>query len=193
MRKYLFCAVSSALLTCAIVSSATAQYSAWGSGLSNRTTNDVIRILQGDFRECGQLILVFRYDCYSQSYRSAADRLDGLDAYAPAQEALRLVERRIASVIAANLDRSQPPLRQGSRRFNAVRENAVPLLRRETIRAMDEAQTVLLRSPTVQQRPHYAKIASVIDSNKVLLRSALLQFGAHIRRVASLIRTSATA
>ncbi|MCR9110953.1 hypothetical protein [Marivita sp. XM-24bin2] len=78
MRKFLSRTIASAVLTCAISSSTHAQYTTWGNGLSNRTTNAVIRILQGDFRECGELILAFRYDCYSQSYRSAADRLDGL-------------------------------------------------------------------------------------------------------------------
>ena len=28
-----------------------------------------VQFLQGDFRECGELILVFRYDCYTQSHR----------------------------------------------------------------------------------------------------------------------------
>jgi hypothetical protein len=186
MRKYLSRAIASAVLTCAISSSAHAQYNTWGNGLSNRTTNAVIRILQGDFRECGELILVFRYDCYSQSYRSAADRLDGILEYAPAQDALRLVEDRIASVVSANIDRSRPPLRQGGSVFNAVKEEAIPQLRRETLGAMDEARTILLRSPTEAQRPHYSRIAAVIESNKVLLRSALLHIEPAARRVAGL-------
>lgn len=187
MRNFLFCVAATLVVTFSLACAAQAQYGQAG-GLSNRTTDAVIRILQRDFRECGELIIVFRYDCYSQSYRSAADRLDGLPGYAPAQEALRLVQTRISSVVSANIDTSRRPIRQGGRVFNAVTEAAIPVLRRETIRAMDEAQTILLRSPSAQQRPHYTRIASVIDSNKVLLRSALLLMDTELRRVAGLMR-----
>lgn len=186
MRNLFLRVAATLVVSMALTPMALAQYGR-SDGLSNRTTAAVVRLLQGDFRECGDLIIVFRYDCYSQSYRSAADRLDGLVGYAEAQTALRLVETRIGSVVSANRDRTRPPLRQGGRVFNAVTEEAIPLLRRETLRAMDEAQTVLLRSPTAAQRPHYSRIAAVIDSNKVLLRSALLLIDTGLRRIAGLI------
>lgn len=154
--------------------------------VNTRTTDAVVRNLKNDFRECLQLFPAYRYDCYRKAYRSGAKRLKGSIDYEPAYEALRLVETRIAAVVDANIDPTQKKIRKGFQRFTPVNEAALPQLKRETIRAMEEAQTLLLRSPAAHQKPHFQKIAAVIDSNKVLLRSALLQLNRYVQRVANL-------
>ena len=155
--------------------------------VNSRMTDLVIRNLQNDFKECFQLFPAYRYDCYSRSYSSAANRLKGSIDYEPAYKALRLVEERISAQVAANLDPSQKKIRKGFQRFSAVNPDTLPTIKRETIKAMEEAQTLLLRSPAAHQKPHFQKIAAVIDSNKVLLRSALLQLETGLRRLAQLL------
>ena len=152
--------------------------------LSDRTTNRIVKRLQSDFQDCTRHPKVYRYDCYQKSYASAASALRGSDDYAKAAEALRLVQQRIKAVVDANLDPAQKPLRKGLQRFRPVQQAALPQLKRETIRAMDQARTILLRSPSAAQKPHFQKIAAAIDSNKVLLRSALLHLHPLIRTAA---------
>lgn len=188
MQRVLACLIAAVLVTFAGVPSVQGQgWSQRATALSDSLTDEVVRRLGNDFRECGELSNVFRYDCYSKSYRNAAIKLVGIPEYGTAHEALTLVEKRIAAVIDANLDQSRPPLRQGFRSFKAVTEAALPVVKRETLRAMEEAQTILLRSPNAQQQTHFTRIAAVIDSNKVLLRSAMLQLRQGVTRFAGLL------
>lgn len=181
MRRTILVVTLAAALAVLASPSAQANYgegsSSGGSNIrvNTRLTDMVVRDLRHDFGECLQLFPAYRYDCYRISYRSAAVQLKGSIDYQPAYEALRLVEQRISTLVKANTDPSQKKLRKGLQRFTPVTEAALPAMKQETIRAMEEAQTLLLRSPAPHQKPHFQKIAAVIDSNKVLLRSALLK------------------
>ena len=188
MRRFLSCLATVFLLVASSSPNAQAQnWSQRATTLSDSLTNEVVRRLRNDFRQCGELLNVYRYDCYSKSYRNAAIKLSGIPDYGPAHDALRLVETRIVAVIDANLDPTRPALRQGFRSFDAVTEAALPEVKRETLRAMEDAQTILLRSPSASQQTHFSRIAAVIDSNKVLLRSALLQLGQGVTQFAGLL------
>ncbi|MEP3331884.1 hypothetical protein [Sedimentitalea sp.] len=63
-----------------------ADYGNNSSGLNDRTTNRVVRLLKQGLRECQTLNSVYRYDCYRQNYRAAGRQLAGKPAYAPAQQ-----------------------------------------------------------------------------------------------------------
>ncbi|OIQ32871.1 MAG: hypothetical protein BM562_03795 [Alphaproteobacteria bacterium MedPE-SWcel] len=143
--------------------------------INNRTTDALLRQLSNDTRACMQLFEAYRYDCHRKTYRFAANRIKGSIDYLPAYEALKLVEQRISAAVEANLDPDAGRIRKGLQRYSAVKPAALPRIEKETIRALEDAKTILLRSPAPHQKPHFQRIAAVIDSHKVLIRSALLR------------------
>ena len=159
-----------------------------GNGSSNtvnaRTTHEVVRLLENGVSECLQLFEAYRFDCIKKTYSFAARKIKGSIDYLPAYEALRRVEQRVQAAVTANADPSAKRIRKGFVRYSAIKPTAVPAVKQETIRAMEEAKTILLRSPAPHQAPHFQKIAAVIDSNKVLLRSALLLLPDSVYRLA---------
>ncbi|MDU9002289.1 hypothetical protein [Sedimentitalea todarodis] len=140
------------------------------SGLSDRTTNRVVRLLEQGLRQCRALESVYRYDCYRQNYQAAGKQLAGNPAYAPAQQALRDVEYTLANVVNANADPAAKPMRRRGKSFAAISEAAVPRSKAAFTAALDEATTQLLRSAN-SGGDHFARIASALDSDKVFLRS----------------------
>ena len=145
-------------------------YGTGKSGLSDRTTNRVVRLLEKGLRQCRALDSVYRYDCYRQNYQAAGKQLAGNTAYAPAQRALRDVENTLADVLKANSDPATKPLRRRGKRFAAISEAAIPRSKAAFTDALDEATTQLLRS-TGSSGDHFARIAGALDSDKVFLRS----------------------
>jgi len=185
------------LLTClALVLPPPAAHANYGGGgdssrdssnsVNNRTTREVVRVLEHGVGECLQLFEAYRFDCIRKTYDFAARKIKGGIDYQPAYEALRQVEKRVEAAVKANADPTAKRLRKGLVRYSAVKPAAIPAVKRETIRAMEEATTVLLRSPAPHQKPHFQKIAAAIDSNKVLLRSALLAVPARLYQLAQL-------
>jgi len=161
----------------------------WNLRLNNDTTAQIASQLKQDFRRCQGTPWVYRYDCYRRSYRTGAQALRGSREYAPITAALLLVEQRIGAAVEANLDPDQPRFREAPFvHHRAVRPEAVPVIKQVTLAAMEEATTVLLRTPDNEQKKHFQQIAAVIQSNKVLLRSALLQLQSGVIRIAQLWR-----
>ncbi len=157
----------------------------WNVLLNDATTDTVIDQLRQDFRRCQAVPKIYRYDCYRRSYRTGARSLLGSRDYAPVVEALTLVEKRIEAAVEANLDPGQPKLRENPFvQHRAVKPEAVPVIKQATLAAMEEAATLLLRSPGQAGNPHFQRIAAVIDSNKLLLRSALLYLPGPVLRLA---------
>ena len=142
------------------------------TGLTNRTTNALIRELKREFKKCFRLDKPYRYDCYDDAYVRGAARLDGKPAYAEAQKAFAQVGADIKAIVDGNLDPTKPALKKGNQVFRAIKASELPAAKAEVIRSIEEAQTVLLRSP--DKGDHFTRIAAALDSNKVLLRSALL-------------------
>ncbi|MFY0309916.1 hypothetical protein ACFMBG_08445 [Leisingera sp. D0M16] len=149
------------------------------SGLSSRATRAVVTTLTRGFDRCSELPQVYKFDCFRHTYKLAAQKLDSNQAYAEAAKALVLVEETLTQAVKQNLDPAQKPVRKGLNFYRAVKPAAVPQIKRQTERAMQQAETILLRSPANKQ-VHYARIAEAVNSNKVLLRSAMLP-GAAIR------------
>lgn len=149
------------------------------SGLSSRATRGVVTTLTRGFDRCSELPQVYKFDCFRHTYKLAAQKLDSNQAYAEAAKALVLVEETLTQAVKQNLDPAQKPVRKGLNFYRAVKPAAVPQIKRQTERAMQQAETILLRSPANKQ-VHYARIAEAVNSNKVLLRSAMLP-GAAIR------------
>ncbi|MDU9007102.1 hypothetical protein [Sedimentitalea todarodis] len=141
------------------------------SGLNDGTTNRVVRLLKQGLRQCQTLNSVYRYDCYRQNYRAAGRQLAGNPAYAPAQQALRDVETTLVAVLDANADPTTRPIRRRGKSYSAISERAIPRSKAAFAAALDGAATKLLRSVD-SDSIHFARIASVLDSNKVFLRSA---------------------
>ncbi|KUP90612.1 hypothetical protein [Tritonibacter horizontis] len=152
--------------------------------VNTRTTTELVRQITRDMQECFQLFEAYRFDCYHRAFKFAAVKVKGSIDYQPAYEALRHAENRINAAVQANLDPGAKKIRKGFQRFSAVKPAAVAAVKQETVRALEEAQTILLRSPAPHQKPHFQKIAAVIDSNKVLIRSALRAPHLLLRRLA---------
>ncbi|KIC22320.1 MULTISPECIES: hypothetical protein [unclassified Leisingera] len=161
------------------------------SGLSSKATQAVVKTLTSGFERCGTLPQVYKFDCYRHTYKLAAQRLNGNQAYAEAYKALVLVEETLTTAVKQNLDPAQKPKRKGLNLYRAVKPAAVPQIKRQAESAMKKAETILLRSPSNKQE-HYTRIAQAVNSNKVLLRSALLP-GGMIRLAWSLLKTAVPA
>ena len=161
------------------------------SGLSSRSTRAVVTTLTRGFDRCGTLPQVYKFDCYRHTYKLAAQKLDSNQAYAEAAKALVLVEETLAQAVKKNLDPAQKPVRKGLNFYRAVKPAAVPQVKRQTERAMRQAETILLRSPA-EKKVHYARIAEAVNSNKVLLRSAMLP-GAAMRLAWQLLKKAVAA
>lgn len=161
------------------------------SGLSSRSTRAVVTTLTRGFDRCGTLPQVYKFDCYRHTYKLAAQKLDSNQAYAEAAKALVLVEETLTQAVKKNLDPAQKPVRKGLNFYRAVKPAAVPQVKRQTERAMRQAETILLRSPA-EKKVHYARIAEAVNSNKVLLRSAMLP-GAAMRLALQLLKKAVAA
>lgn len=161
------------------------------SGLSSRSTRAVVTTLTRGFDRCGTLPQVYKFDCYRHTYKLAAQKLDSNQAYAEAAKALVLVEETLTQAVKKNLDPAQKPVRKGLNFYRAVKPAAVPQVKRQTERAMRQAETILLRSPA-EKKVHYVRIAEAVNSNKVLLRSAMLP-GAAMRLAWQLLKKAVAA
>lgn len=144
--------------------------------LTVRTTKNVIFILGRDIKKCVRLPPIYRHDCYRVTYGKASEPLDGNPAYSEAYSALTAVQDTLAQLVDNNVDPSQKPIRRGFKTYRAIQESAIPQAKARTERALQQAETILLRAPEDKQA-HYSVIAAAVNSNKVLLRSALLRQG----------------
>jgi len=147
-----------------------------GAGLSSATTKKVVKIITSGVGRCQTVAQVYRFDCYRQTYHLAANFLNGRPSYAGAQEALISVEKALDRIMAQNADPQMPPIRKGFQTFQPIKPAAVPKAKADLGRALDQAETVLLRAPD-RTGKHYAQIADAVHSNKVLLRSRLYPDG----------------
>ncbi|MCA0871941.1 hypothetical protein LCL97_13965 [Seohaeicola saemankumensis] len=154
------------------------------AGLSNATTRKVVRILKREFDRCQSVESIYRYDCYRQTYKLAGDQIAGNPAYAPALRALDGVETRLQTITRTNRDPAAPLKRKGFQTFTPIKPAAVPKSKVELRRALDEAETILLRSAADTGQVHFTKIAEAVNSNKVLLRSLLAPLRQLIHRFA---------
>lgn len=143
--------------------------------LSEGTTTALTRTLTGGARACTRLPKVYRYDCYRQTYARAVRQLEGARAYAPARKVLSDVEKSLARTIARNADPAARPLRRLSGTFRPIKPAALPRAKQDFIRALDQAETRLLRSAG-RGNTHFIRIAEALNTNKVLLRSAQALF-----------------
>lgn len=143
-----------------------------GGGLNSGTTKAVVKKLTRGASRCGTVKRVYRFDCYRQVYRLANQDMNGIPAYSDAQRALMLVEQALEQVMAQNADPATPPIRKGLQVLRPIKPEAVPRATQQVESAMQEAETILLRS-SERGGVHYARIAEAVNSNKVLLRSLL--------------------
>jgi len=141
-------------------------------GLSTATTRQVVRTLKRGIKDCRKLSSVYRYDCYRQTYRLAANHLNGRPAYRDALAALVAVEGSLEQIVRRNADPAAPPARKRFQQFQPIKPAALPKAKAEFTAALDQAETALLRSPD-QGGVHFARIAEAVHSNKILLRSHL--------------------
>lgn len=156
------------------------------TGLQDRTTRNIVKILTRDFARCRQEKKIYRWDCYRKTYRFAANQLNGRLSYSHAQDALEHVEEELDRIMAEYRDPTKPKRRRLTQSYVAIKPETIPAARARTERAMDQAQTMLLRAPSHTQS-HYVRIADAINSNKVLLRSALLLLPNQLIRLALVI------
>lgn len=154
------------------------------AGLSNATTRKVVRILKREFNRCQTVKSVYRYDCYRQTYKLAGDQISGNPAYRPALQAIEVVEKELQTITRNNRDPSAPVKRKGVQTFTAIKPAAVPASKVQLNKALDEAETILLRSAADSGQVHFTKIAEAVNSNKVLLRSLLQPLRKLIHRFA---------
>ncbi|AZV79345.1 hypothetical protein EBB79_16655 [Parasedimentitalea marina] len=160
-----------------------------GTGLQNRTTRDIVKTLTFEFERCHREKKIYRWDCYRKTYRLVVNKLNGRLSYSHAQDALEHVEEELDQIVAEYQDPAVPKKRRLTRSYVAIKPEAIPAARARTERAMEEAQTMLLRAPSHTQS-HYVRIADAINSNKVLLRSALLMLPNRLIRLAQIFAKS---
>lgn len=141
-----------------------------GAGLSNATTNAVIKSLKRGMDECQILREIYRFDCYRKAYHRTANLLNGRPAYAAALAALIAVEEMLDQIVTRNKDPKAKKKRVVFAVYTPVKPAAIPKATADFERALNKAETTLLRSPKNSQ-VHYARIAEAVHSNKVLLRS----------------------
>ena len=151
-------------------------YGTASQGLNNATTRSVVRTLSRGASRCGSQPWIYRYDCYRWVYKRAADQLSGNPAYAEAQKAMVQVERSLEAAVNKNRDPNQPVRRRALETYKPIKPAAIPAVTRAAEKALTNAETRLLRSPSNKQQ-HFARIAQAVSSNKTLLRSALLPGG----------------
>ncbi|MFV0513419.1 MAG: hypothetical protein ACK5MY_07280 [Jhaorihella sp.] len=150
------------------------------AGLSGITTRAVTRTLKRDMASCRKLSAVYRYDCYRKTYTLASRQLNGQPAYREAQAALDGVVAALDRIVERNADPSAPQAPRNLQTLTPIKPAALAQAKREFTQALDEAETVLLRSAE-QGNVHFARIAEAVHSNKVLLRSLLLWPGGPAR------------
>lgn len=143
-------------------------------GLSAATSKSVDNTLSRGFSRCENVDWVYRYDCYRLVYKRSGDKLRGNTAYSEAQKALDLVENTLSAAIAKNRDPGTKPKRRGFEVYTPVKPSALPRMKQQTRKAIQQAETILLRAPEEKQ-VYYSRIADALNSNKALLRSALLK------------------
>ncbi len=153
------------------------------SGLSNTTTKKVVRTITRGVDRCQRVERVYRFDCYRQTYHLAASLLNGRPDYRDARKALESVEVALDKVMKRHVDPTVPRKRQGLQVYRAIKPAAIPRATTEMDRALDKAETVLLRAPE-RTGNHYARIAEAVHSNKVLLRSRLYPESEELFRMA---------
>lgn len=141
-----------------------------GAGLSNATTKAVINSLKRGMKECQILREIYRFDCYRKAYHRTANLLNGRPAYTGALAALVAVEDTLNQIVKRNKDPKAKKKRVAFAVYTPVKPAAVPKATADFEKALNKAETTLLRSPENTQ-VHYARIAEVVHSNKVLLRS----------------------
>ncbi|TDE41061.1 hypothetical protein [Antarcticimicrobium sediminis] len=143
-------------------------------GISGRVTKSVMHSLNNGFNSCQRFKTVYRFDCYRQVYMRAANQMAGIPAYRPARLALEGVKDTLDQIVARHADPTASRSHQGFQSYRAITPEAVPAAKRDLTRALEEAETTLLRSAG-QSNSHFTSIAQAVHSNKVLLRSALLE------------------
>jgi hypothetical protein len=131
-----------------------------------------VRTITRGVARCQRVDRVYRFDCYRQTYHLAASLLNGRPAYRDARKALESVEVALDKVMKRHVDPNVPRQRQGLQTYRAIKPAAIPRATAEMERALDKAETVLLRAPE-RTGNHYARIAEAVHSNKLLLRSRL--------------------
>ncbi len=142
------------------------------AGLSDATTNRLVRKLEKGIRLCQSLDPVYRYDCYRQNYREAADRLEGNAAYAVPLTVLRDIEATLQTIVTRHGDAGAPVTRRRGETFRAITPAATARAKETFRRSLDESVTVLLRAAD-GTGSHFARIARALDSDKILLRASL--------------------
>lgn len=148
-------------------------YDTNAGGVSNGTTNRVIRTLTRGTKACKRLQWIYHYDCYRNTYAIAANQLNGKTGYEAARTVLVEVENSFARTVAENEDKTAPRLRRRSAEFRPIKTTARARANREFIAALDRGETKLLRSAS-DSNTHFIRIAEALNTNKVLLRSALM-------------------
>ena len=143
-----------------------------GAGLSSAVTKAVVKSLSSGIGRCQTLKRVYRFDCYRQTYHLTANLLNGRPAYSGARKALVAVEETLKQILERHKDPNVASIRKGFQTFIPVKPAAVPKVTAQLERALDQAETVLLRAPE-RSGKHYARIAEAVHSSKVLLRSRL--------------------
>ncbi len=172
-------AVTASLILCLGTTGAMADYgggsdeSGNDTNLNRSTTREVVRILRGGHDRCEREKKIYKWDCYRLVYREAKRKIRDNTAYDEVEEAMELIEDAIDAAVTKNIDPAQPNRRRLVQTYRPVKPEAIPEIKRETIRAMEQAETILLRAPEHKVR-HMGQIAEAVNSNKVLLRSALL-------------------
>ena len=156
----------------------------YGTNLNSGTTNDIVRLLKGANDTCNEHILRrYRVDCLRIYYGWVADSLPDSGDYLPIKKAMRKAEQKLAAIVSANVDRTEPVItpRDGHKKnakklppLRAIKKSAESKAVAQAEKVVKETELVILRSgedPT-RRTAHYEEVSAALDSNLVILRSA---------------------
>lgn len=151
--------------------------------LNRLQTRKIIEDFASIRGECSTYDEVYRIDCLRQGIDMIAASLPDNSEYRDAKRILRKTSNRLGRIVATYQDRSMPklvapaganPRFKKTRRYTAIRREAVPEAMAKAQDVVGEATTALLRSSENSERryAHYQQISVAVDSTKVLLRSS---------------------
>ncbi|POF34667.1 hypothetical protein [Roseibium marinum] len=137
-------------------------------------TRDVVWLIMNDSNEClSGLLPEYRIDCMVSVFARASSTMEQWPNYWEAGEELRKLSRKLNGIVSKYADPNAPDVTEKKHPYRAVFKTNLARANQETVTAIDETVTRLLRSvgDSKKRKVHYSRIAAAVGSTKRLLRS----------------------
>ena len=136
------------------------------TAFSTVTTERIAGTLTHGSLSCSRIDQAYRFDCYRQTFRRAAQQLNANAPYSDVRAILARVEKSAEQSVARHADPSKKKLRRGIQKFQATLPGEHAAAKKEFAAALDAALSELQSGATGSAKAHYLQIAKAIESNK---------------------------